>query len=89
MIYYLSSYKCNFQNLYQPAFLFGRGLNFNKKGFYFLKESVKSIMLLLEKFLIFDWPRAVVFQLNLIYLHVKITNLLREVVLTNNSMICT
>ena len=29
-----------------------------------------------EKFLQFDWLRAVVFQLNLNYLHVKITNLL-------------
>ena len=28
-----------------------------------------------EKFLQFDWLRAVIFQLNLKYLHVKITNL--------------
>ena len=28
-----------------------------------------------EKFLLFDWLRAVVFQLDLKYLHVKITNL--------------
>ena len=33
-----------------------------------------------DKFLQFDWLRAVVFQLNLKYLHVKITNLLRVVV---------
>ena len=33
-----------------------------------------------EKFLPFDWLRAVVFQLNLKYLHVKIANLLRVVV---------
>ena len=33
-----------------------------------------------EKLLQFDWLRAVVFQLNLKYLHVKITNLLRVVV---------
>ena len=32
-----------------------------------------------EKFLQSDWLRAVVFQLNLKYLHVKITNLLRVV----------
>ena len=32
------------------------------------------------KFPQFDWPRAVVFQLNLKYLRVKITNLLRIVV---------
>ena len=36
------------------------------------------IILLNEKFLQFDWLRAVVFQLNLKYLHVKITNLLRR-----------
>ena len=33
-----------------------------------------------DKFLQFDWFRAVVFQLNLKYLHVKITNLLQVVV---------
>ena len=31
-----------------------------------------------EKFLQFDWLRAVVFLLNLRYLHLKITKLLRE-----------
>ena len=44
-------------------------------------------MLLHDKFLQFDWLKAVVFQLNLKYLHEKITNLLRVVVETNNSMI--
>ena len=39
-----------------------------------------KIILLHEKFLQFDWLRAVVFQLNLKYLHVKITNLLLVVV---------
>ena len=38
------------------------------------------VILLHEKFLQFDWLTAVVFQLNLKYLHVKITNLLRVVV---------
>ena len=33
------------------------------------------VILLYEKFLQFDWLRTVVFQLNLKYLHVKITNL--------------
>ena len=33
------------------------------------------LILLHQKFLQFDWLRAVVFQLNLKYLHVKITNL--------------
>ena len=50
---------------------------------------LKPIILLQEIFLQFDWLRAVVFQLNLKYLHVKITNLLRVEVKTNNSMICT
>ena len=37
----------------------------------------KLVILLHENLLQFDWLRAVVFQLNLKYLHVKITNLLR------------
>ena len=41
---------------------------------------ILCIILLHEKFLQFDWLRAVVFQLNLKYLHVKITNLLQVVV---------
>ena len=41
-------------------------VNFMKRLFPFI--------LLHEKFLQFDWLRAVVFQLNLKYLHVKITN---------------
>ena len=38
------------------------------------------VILLHEKFLQFDWLRAVVFQLNLKYLHMKITNLVWVVV---------
>ena len=38
---------------------------------------ISDITLLHEKLLQFDWLRAVVFRLNLKYLHVKITNLLR------------
>ena len=38
-------------------------------------QRIVDIILLHEKFLQFDWLRAVVFQLNLKYLHVKITNL--------------
>ena len=41
---------------------------------------ITYVILLHEKFLQFDWFRAVVFQLNLKYLHVKITDLLRVVV---------
>ena len=53
-----------------------------KKSISFLWElnSIFMFILLHEKFLIFDWLRAVVFQLNLKYLHVKITNLVRVVV---------
>ena len=63
-------------------------------GFFFFLKIIKEIgkawrkslvrashiILLHEKFLQFDWLRAVVFQLNLKYLLVKITNLLRVVV---------
>ena len=45
-----------------------------------VKLQINGVILLHEKFLQFDWLRAVVFQLNLKYLHVKITNLLRVVV---------
>ena len=45
-----------------------------------LVKSIFVVILLHEKFLQFDWLRAVVFQLNLKYLHVKITNLLWVVV---------
>ena len=41
---------------------------------------ISKLILLHEKFLQFDWLRAVVFQLNLKYLHVKITNPLRVLV---------
>ena len=43
-------------------------------------EEIYGIILLHEIFLQFDWLRAVVYQLNLKYLHVKITNLSRVVV---------
>ena len=43
-------------------------------------DTISLLILLHAKFLQFDWLRAVVFQLNLKYLHVKITNLLRVVV---------
>ena len=42
--------------------------------------TVNMFIVLHEKFLQFDWLGAVVFQLNLKYLHVKITSLLRVVV---------
>ena len=39
-------------------------------------HGISKLILLHEKFLQFDWLRAVVFQLNLKYLQVKITTLL-------------
>ena len=51
--------------------------------------TVNMFLLLREKILQFDWVGAVVIQLNLKKLHVKITSLLRVAVETNNSMICT
>ena len=47
--------------------------------FRYHMSSIISFIPLHEKVLQFDWLRAVVFQLNLGYLHVKITNLLRVV----------
>ena len=44
------------------------------------KKDIKMFILLNEKFLRFDWLRAVVFQFNLKYLHVKITKPLQVVV---------
>ena len=62
-------------------------LEFFSKGFYATEaqfrrraSAVPNFILPQEKFLQFDWLRAVVFPLNLKYLHVKITNLLRVVV---------
>ena len=53
----------------------------SKGSFHFVNnKSISYIILLHEKFRQFDLLRAVVFQLNLKYLHVKITNLLRVVV---------
>ena len=43
-------------------------------------DEISGIILLHEKLLQFNWLRAVVFQLNLKYLPVKITKLLRVVV---------
>ena len=45
-----------------------------------ITNAINQFILLHEKFLQFDWLRAVLFQLNLKYLHVKITNLLHVVV---------
>ena len=53
---------------------------FHEPDFFAYRMRITYFILLREKFLQFDWLRAVVFQLNLKYLHVKITNLLRVVV---------
>ena len=55
------------------------GFSQSEKERYF-EWIIFTIILHQEKFLQFDWLRAVVFQLSLQYLHVKITNLLRVVV---------
>ena len=64
-------------------------MNFETFDKYFIKRIniittivhiSQVIILLYEKLLQFDWLRAVVFQLNLKYLHVKITKLLQVVV---------
>ena len=47
---------------------------------HLIHVSITHFILLQEKFLQFDWLRAVVLQFNLKYLHVKITNLLGVVV---------
>ena len=49
-------------------------------GFFTFVSGIFALILLHEKFLQFDWFRTVVFQPNLKYLHVKITNLLWVVV---------
>ena len=57
--------------------LFSENMRGRKKKRTF---SILVFILLDEKFLQFDWLRAVVFQVNLKYLHVKITNLFNVVV---------
>ena len=56
--------------------------NYNKivKSDWLSTALISAFILLHEKFRQFDWLRAVVFQLNLKNLHVKITNLLWVVV---------
>ena len=66
-----------FEGLFSSS---NRGLSFNPGFFLFSSKAISPIILLHEKFLQSDRLRAVVFQLNLKYLHVKITNLLRVVV---------
>ena len=66
-----------------------RGLMEIPRKLYATSYKITGVILQHEKFLQFDWLRAVIFQLNLKYLLVKITNLLRVVLQTNNSIICT
>ena len=55
-------------------------MNFVEMLNHIRAKGIFTVILLHEKLLQFDWLRAVVFQLNLKHLHVKITNLLRVVV---------
>ena len=59
-----------------------RNHSYNKilKSDWLSTALISAFIPLHEKFPQFDWLRAVVFQLNLKYLHVKITNLLQVVV---------
>ena len=67
----LISCKCDTERALCVKLIFGK-INFrlNTKS---TEASIHSFILLPEKFLQFDWLRADVFQLNLKYLHVKIT----------------
>ena len=53
---------------------------FNSLSEFVCEYDIRMFILQHEKFLQFDWLRAVVFQLNLKYLRVKITTLLWIVV---------
>ena len=55
-------------------------MNCNHGGKLKSGKGITTVILLHEKLLQFDWLRAEVFQLNLKYLHVKITNLFWVVV---------
>ena len=52
-----------------------RSMFVSRKPASLFKSAIFAVILLHEKFLQFDWLRAVVFQLNLKCLHLKITNL--------------
>ena len=67
-IYNLSSLITTFNNAITLMWLVLSSPNFNITNL--------KVILLHEKLLQFDWLGAVTFQLNLKYLHVKITNLL-------------
>ena len=54
----------------------GRLEKYLKRSYCCLAYNLLYFIVLREKVLQFDWLRAVVFQLNFKYLHVKITNLL-------------
>ena len=63
-----------------PPVRFGTSHTAELRGAGHRLSDYNFIILLHEKFLQFDWLRAVVFQLNLKYLDVKITKPLRVVV---------
>ena len=78
--FYFAKVIC--RNLYALFSNVRRAYTVNKNGvqLFITGGRITNLILLHEKFLQFDWLRAVVFQLNLKYLRVKITNLLRVVV---------
>ena len=84
--HHLNSHSCTLNN-FQSSYKW-RELTVNwrlQKVVFDSKNGVanrwcSTVILLHEKFLQFDWLRAVAFQLNLKYPHVKLTNLLWVVV---------
>ena len=84
--HHLDSYSCTLNN-FQSSYKW-RELTMNWRLQKVVVDSknwvanrwCSTVILLHERCLQFDWLRAVVFQLNLKYPHVKITNLLRVVV---------
>ena len=70
--------KCTIIYASKNSRIFLDSYTWYRDGWSYIQISL--VILLHEKFPQFDWLRVVVFQLNLKYLHVKITNLLRVVV---------
>ena len=83
-VFFAKSAWCLYQRCprYRKSTTTTNNNNYNKivKSDWLSTALISAFITLHEKFMQFDWFRAVVFQLNLKYLHVKITNLLEVVV---------
>ena len=80
-------FKRRYSTFEQLRLVFRSTMLKNKR--WIIWSSIYHLILLHQKLLQFDWLWAVVFHLNLKYLHMKATKPLRVVEYTNNSMICT